>query len=72
MLRTIGCLAYSVNLHGEPEYAFGRTVLQALLSGFGTLGHLIWQMYPVNWTTLVAGSVCLAQLYVAVTPVCKC
>ena len=61
------------HFHGEPKYAFGRTVLQALLSmspGFGTLGHLIWQIYPVNWTTRVAGSVCLAQLYVAVTPVC--
>ena len=32
---------FNPHLHGEPEYAFGRTVLQALLSmspGFGTLG----------------------------------
>ena len=44
-------------------------------------GGAIWQMYPVNWTTLVAPAlawlyvtlaVCfgLAQLYVAVTSAC--
>ena len=73
------------HLHGDPEYAFGITVLQALLSmspGFGTLGwDAIWQMYLVNWTTLVAPAlawlyvtlaVCfgLAQLYVAMTSAC--
>ena len=34
-------ILFNPHLHGEPEYAFGRTVLQALLSispGFGTLG----------------------------------
>ena len=78
-------ILFNPHLHGEPKYAFGRTVLQALLSmspGFGTLGWgAIWQMYLVNWTTLVAPAlawlyvtlaVCfgLAQLYVAVTSAC--
>ena len=34
-------ILFNPPLHGEPKYAFGRTVLQALLSmspGFGTLG----------------------------------
>ena len=76
-------ILFNPHLHGEPEYAFGRTVLQALLSmspGFGTLGwgcHLADVPGQLDHPCCArfglaichTGSVCfgLAQLYVAVT-----
>ena len=74
-------ILFNPHLHGEPEYAFGRTVLQALLSmspGFGTLGwgyHLADVPGQLDHPCCASfglaichtGSVCfgLAQLYVA-------
>ena len=82
----LSSILFNPHLHGEPEYAFGRTVLQALLSmspGFRTLGwrcHLAdvpGQLdHPCCTSFGLAichtGSVCfgLAQLYVAVTSAC--
>ena len=59
-------ILFNPHLHAEPEYAFGRTVLQAYfpchLVSRCWAGDAIWQMYLVNWTTLVVSA--LAWLYV--------
>ena len=77
-------ILFNPHLHGEPEYAFGRTVLQALLSmspGFGTLG---WRCHLADipgqldhpccasFGLAITLAVCfgLAQLYVTVTSAC--
>ena len=38
-------ILFNPHLHGEPEYAFGRTVLQALLSMSPGLGMLGWRCH---------------------------
>ena len=83
MLSSHLLILFNPHLHGEPKYAFGRTVLQALLSmspGFGTLGwgcHLADVPGQLDHPCCASfglaichtGSVCfgLAQLYVTVT-----